>query len=80
MVIITHPDFVSQAENLAQAHREKDKMTVEVITTDQVYNEFSSGAPDATAYRWVMKMLYDRALAANNTADMPKYLLLFGVG
>jgi len=80
MVIITHPDFVSQAENLAQAHREKDKMTVEVITTDQVYNEFSSGAPDATAYRWVMKMLYDRALAANNTADMPKYLLLFGKG
>ena len=80
MVIITHPNFKTQAETLAQAHRQKDNLTVAVVTTDQVYNEFSSGAPDATAYRWVMKMLYDRALAANNTTGMPKYLLLFGRG
>ncbi|MEI7502614.1 MAG: C25 family cysteine peptidase, partial [Paludibacter sp.] len=60
MVILTHPNFVAQAEILAQAHRVKDNLTVAVVTTDQVYNEFSSGAPDATAYRWVMKMLYDR--------------------
>ena len=80
MVIITHPDFLSQAETLAKAHREQDNLTVEVITTDQIYNEFSSGTPDATAYRWVMKMLYDRAQNTNNTADMPKYLLLFGRG
>ena len=80
MIILTHPNFLSQAQMLAQAHREKDNLTVEVVTTDQVYNEFSSGTPDATAYRWVMKMLYDRALAANNTSDMPKYLLLFGKG
>jgi len=79
-VILTHPDFLAQAETLAQAHREKDNMTVEVVTTEQVYNEFSSGTPDATAYRWVMKMLYDRATASNNVADMPKYLLLFGRG
>lgn len=80
MVILTHPDFVSQAEELAQAHREIDQLTVAVVTTTQVYNEFSSGTPDATAYRWVMKMLYDRALNSGNTADMPKYLLLFGRG
>jgi hypothetical protein len=80
MVILTHPNFLSQSEMLAQAHREKDNLTVAVVTTEQVYNEFSSGAPDATAYRWVMKMLYDRALATNNTADIPKYLLLFGRG
>ncbi len=77
MVIITHPNFVYQAETLAQAHREKDNLTVAVVTTEQVYNEFSSGTPDATAYRWVMKMLYDRAIIK---ADMPKYLLLFGRG
>lgn len=80
MVIITHPNFLSQANTLAQAHREKDGLSVDVVTTDQVYNEFSSGTPDATAYRWVMKMLYDRALAVNNTTDNPKYLLLFGRG
>ncbi len=80
MVIITHPNFLTQAETLAQAHREKDNLTVAVVTTDQVYNEFSSGTPDATAYRWVMKMLYDRALASNNINDLPKYLLIFGRG
>jgi len=77
LVIITYPDFISQAQTLAQAHREKDNLTVEVVTTDQVYNEFSSGTPDATAYRWIMKMLYDRN---TNKSDMPKYLLLFGRG
>jgi len=55
MVILTHPNFLSQAETLAQAHREIDQLTVAVVTTEQVYNEFSSGAPDATAYRWIMK-------------------------
>jgi len=80
MVIITHPNFLSQSQTLAQAHREKDNLTVEIVTTDQVYNEFSSGTPDATAYRWLMKMLYDRAMTANNTNDLPKYLLLFGKG
>lgn len=80
MVIITHPRFVAQSERLAQAHREMDGLAVAVVTTDQVYNEFSSGAPDATAYRWVMKMLYDRALTSGVEADMPRYLLLFGRG
>lgn len=80
MVIITHPTFLAQAEKLAEAHREKDNMNVSVVTTEQVYNEFSSGTPDATAYRWVMKMLYDRALASGNTNNLPKYLLLFGRG
>ena len=80
MVILTHPDFLPEAQTLAQAHRDKDKMTVAVVTTEQVYNEFSSGTPDATAYRWMMKMLYDRALTLNNLTDLPKYLLLFGKG
>ena len=80
LVIITHPDFLVQSQKLAQTHRDKDKLTVAVVTTDQVYNEFSSGSPDATAYRWIMKMLYDRALNSNNTVNLPKYLLLFGRG
>ena len=80
MVIITHPDFKAQAETLAQLHREHDNLSVSVVTTEQVYNEFSSGTPDATAYRWVMKMLYDRAQSAGSTSSMPKYLLLFGRG
>lgn len=80
MIILTAPEFVKQAQELADAHRNIDHLTVHVVTTEQVYNEFSSGTPDATAYRWLMKMFYDRAKAQNNTADMPKYLLLFGKG
>ena len=80
MVIITHPDFLSQAQKLAQAHRDKDGLVVEVVSTEQVYNEFSSGTPDATAYRWMMKMLYDRAASSKGTIAAPKYLLLFGRG
>lgn len=80
MVIITHPDFQSQAEILAEAHRQKDNMTVTVATTEQVYNEFSSGTPDATAYRRLMKMFYDRAIASGNSTNLPKHLLLFGRG
>ena len=77
-VILTHSDFLSQANELANAHRTHNALTVSVVTTDQVYNEFSSGVPDATAYRWVMKMLYDRAKSGVGVA--PRYLLLLGDG
>lgn len=80
MIIITNPKFVTQAEKLAQAHRTIDGLRVNIITTDQSYNEFSSGTPDATAYRRVTKMFYDRALKSGITNDLPKYLLLFGRG
>lgn len=77
MVIIvpSNGDFLSAAERLAAAHRSMDSITVEVVTAQQVYNEFSSGTPDVTAYRRLMKMLYDRASTAD---EAPKYLLLFG--
>lgn len=79
MVIIVPPNagLISQAERLAEAHRDKDDLKVQVVTSEQVYNEFSSGTPDATAYRRLMKMLYDRAVTKE---EMPKYLLLFGDG
>ena len=47
-----------------------------VVTTDQVYNEFSSGSPDPTAIRDFVKMYYDKF--KNIPSDKPKYLLLFG--
>ena len=79
MVIIvpSNGSFLPAAERLAAAHRSMDGLAVEVVTAQQVYNEFSSGTPDVTAYRRLMKMLYDRA---QGEADAPKYLLLFGDG
>ena len=77
MVIIvpTSNKLTAQAERLAEAHRQHDGLRVAVIRADQIYNEFSSGTPDATAYRRLMKMLYDRA---EDEDQMPRYLLLFG--
>ncbi len=77
MLIITHPSFVDAANTLAQAHYEIDGLKVGVVTTEQVYNEFSSGTPDASAYRWVTKMFYDKP---QNSDDKIRYLLLFGKG
>ena len=57
MIIISAPSLVQQAERLAVAHREKDGLTVEVVTPEAIYNEFSSGTPDATAYRRLMLSL-----------------------
>ncbi len=78
MVIITPEEFLSEAQRLGAAHEEHDGFTMAVVTDQQVYNEFSSGTPDATAYRWLMKMLYDRS--GNQHQGAPKYLLLFGAG
>lgn len=80
-LIVTHPEFISQANRLAQLHIENG-LTVHVVTTNQVYNEFSSGVQDATAIRSFVKMFYDRAfgLGATTPSNAPKYLLLFGDG
>lgn len=77
IIIPSNNQWRSAAERLAEAHRVHDALTVAVVTAEQVYNEFSSGTPDATAYRRLMKMLYDRAASP---LDAPRYLLLFGDG
>ena len=77
MVIISPDEFKSQALRLAKAHTDADQIGVLVVSPEQVYNEFSSGTPDATAYRRMMKFFYDKAATE---ADLPKSLLLFGGG
>ena len=77
LVIIAPAMFTSQATRLAKAHEQYDHITTAVVTDEQVYNEFSSGTPDASAYRWIMKMLYDRGTGA---VHKPSNLLLFGDG
>ncbi len=77
LVIVSYPDFMDQAVALGKYHHEQDDMSVAVVTTEQVYNEFSSGARDIGAIRNFMKMFYDRA---GNNAEKPRYLLLLGDG
>ncbi len=77
-IIITHPDFKSEAERLAEFRRTNNNLRTLVVIPDHIYNEFGSGAQDASAIRDFMKMFYDRA--GTNESEMPKYLLLFGDG
>lgn len=75
IIIPASGKLLGQAQRLADAHKQYDGIRCVIVRADQVYNEFSSGTPDATAYRRLMKMLYDRA---ESKYDAPKYLLLFG--
>jgi len=76
MIIVTNPDFIVQANELKDIHVQRDNMNIKVVTTQQVYNEFSSGAPDFSAVRDYVKMVYERA----SDGDTLKYLCLFGDG
>ena len=77
IIIPTSQQMLAQAQRLAEMHKEQDGLRVNIVPADELYNEFSSGTPDANAYRRYMKMLYDRA---ESEADMPRYLLLMGDG
>ncbi|MBM3160164.1 MAG: type IX secretion system sortase PorU [Bacteroidetes bacterium] len=77
LLIVSNVQFINQAERLADLHREEGKL-VHVVTSEQIYNEFSGGAADPTAIRMMAKMFYDRGLQSNNLIF--NSLLLFGDG
>jgi Peptidase family C25 len=72
LLIVTSDILRKQANRLADFRRENDKLSVLVVSPQEIYNEFSSGKQDITAIRDFTKFLYDR-----NSLKM-KYLLLFG--
>ena len=76
LIIIAHAPLLQQAQRLSLFHQQKDNLKTIVVSADQVYNEFASGAPDPTAIRDFVKMYYDKAAA--DTSKRPKYLLLLG--
>lgn len=77
IIIPTTQKLLAQAERLKALHEQRDSMTVRIVPADEIFNEFSSGTPDATGYKRYMKMLYDRASSAD---EAPKYLVMFGDG
>lgn len=77
-IIVTPEEFRDQAERLKQVHEaynKNDKWWV--VSDEEVYNEFSSGTPDASAIRWMMKYLWD---TFKDTEQAPKSVLMFGDG
>ncbi|NBL63633.1 type IX secretion system sortase PorU [Flavobacterium sp. NST-5] len=74
-LIITHPNLVSQAERLADFHRGNSNLRVKVVSTDVIYEEFSSGKQDIGAIRNFAKYVYQNASTPTNRL---KYINLFG--
>ncbi len=73
LIIITHPDLRAAANRLA-TFRQQQNITAAVVTTDEVYNEFSGGRQDVSALRNFLHVLYQRA------PRQLQHVLLFGRG
>lgn len=77
MVIFTPSTWMSEAQRLADFHRDNDDMRVLVVDQENVFNEFASGSRDVNAFRKMLKMLYDRS---DSSERKLKYALFMGRG
>ena len=74
-VIITQDYLITEAERLADYHRNNSSLNTQVIDVQKIYNEFGSGSPDLTAIRDFVRFLY---LTASSDNSKIKYVCLFG--
>ena len=74
-VIIAPKFLISQAEKLASFHRTNSKLTVKVISLENIYQEFSSGKQDISAIRNCIRYIYQNA---SSDEKRIKYVNLFG--
>jgi hypothetical protein len=81
MLIICHRDFRAAAERL-RTYRAGNlplysNPSVKVVTTDEVYDNFSAGLPDPMALRNYIKFLYENSIDTNGNPRLG-YVLLLG--
>ena len=74
-VIISPSSLISQAEKLANFHRNYSNLNVKVIPLELIYQEFSSGKQDIAAIRNCIKYIYENA---STSTKRVKYINLFG--
>lgn len=74
VIIVTHKDLLGSAQEFATYRRNHSDLGTTVVTTEQIFNEFSSGLPDATAIRDFV------AFAYRTWTRKPRYLVLWGDG
>lgn len=77
-ILVSAPNLMTQANQLADFHKNILGQTVAIASTDQIYNEFSGGKQDISAIRDFVRMFYLRA--GSDTTQMPNWLCLFGDG
>ncbi|MDE5807137.1 MAG: hypothetical protein K2H76_03405, partial [Muribaculaceae bacterium] len=73
MVIITYDEYLDGAARIAALHEQHDGMKVALLRPEDIYNEFSGGSADVTAFRKMMKMWHDR-----DEERQLRYCLLMG--
>ena len=76
-LIITHPIFLKESQQLGAFHMQKEGLSYQIATTDQIYNEFSSGRQDISGIRDFIRMVYSRTI---NTSRPLKYVVFMGRG
>ncbi|MBK5278460.1 MAG: type IX secretion system sortase PorU [Bacteroidia bacterium] len=70
LIIVVHPDFLDQATRLSEHRINFNNLSVRVVTTEEVYNDYSGGKQDVTAIRDFARSAYLQGGLKN--------LLLFG--
>ncbi|MDE5874123.1 MAG: hypothetical protein K2H15_00635, partial [Muribaculaceae bacterium] len=76
MLIVAPEVFLPSAKRIADLHSRTDGIRCAILTPEQIYNEFSSGSPDITAYRKLLKMWYDRSVSQGQPHT--RYCILMG--
>ena len=74
-LIIAPPFLIQPALRLANHHKNYSGLNVKVVTTDKIYEEFSSGKQDISGIRNFVRYIYENASSPSNRL---KYLGLFG--
>ena len=63
-LIITHKNWLTQAKELAEFHKQERNITTHAVNVEDIYNEFSSGNKDITAIRRFISDIADKGLSA----------------
>ncbi|MEZ4778945.1 MAG: type IX secretion system sortase PorU [Flavobacteriaceae bacterium] len=74
-IIIAPPILIQPALRLANHHKTITGLNTKVVTTDKIYNEFSSGIQDISAIRNFIRYVYENASTIDKRL---KYVCLFG--
>ena len=74
-LIITPASLLSEAERLANFHRNNSQLVVKAVTLESIYHEFSSGKQDIAAIRNFIRYVYYNA---STNSKRVKYVNLFG--
>ncbi|MCK5078083.1 MAG: hypothetical protein KAR38_17000, partial [Calditrichia bacterium] len=78
LIIITSEDFLNEAEQLKSLketdYPQYERLETEIVTTQRIYREFSSGQLSPVAIRNFIKY------SVNNWATAPQYIIFLGDG